>query len=64
MNKTIVKALTIVVEVGLDVLADLIKQRRKRNGNSGQLDRYPSSRRVDDRPVRIAYPLHARRQVR
>ena len=65
MNKNIVKALTIVVGVGLDVLADVIKQRRKRNGPSVQLDSGSLGRRYgDDRPVRIAYPQSARRQVR
>ena len=64
MNKTIVKALSIVVEVGFDVLADLIKQRRKRNGALGQLDRGSLGRSADGRPVQIAHPLHSRREPR
>ena len=64
MRKSLIKGLVIVLEVGLDVLADLIKQRRKRNGALGQLDRGSLGRRADDRPVQIAHALPARRQVR
>ena len=65
MRKTLIKGLVIVLEVSLDVVADLIKKRRKRNGALGQLDRGPLGRRDDDdRPVRMAHPLPARHQVK
>ena len=41
MNKILAKSLLVIIEAGIEVLTERIKKRRKRNGNSCRLDRFP-----------------------
>jgi hypothetical protein len=50
MKKALVKGLVIIIEAGIDVLAERIRKRRKRNGNSDGLDHLRNRRGVYDSP--------------
>ncbi len=61
MRKALAMSLAIIIEASLFVLADLIKRRRSRNGNSNGLARAHFGRPADDlraQPIGDAHSSH------
>jgi hypothetical protein len=50
MKKALAKGLIVIIEAGIDVLAEKVKKRRKSNGNSDGLDHLRNRRGVYDLP--------------
>ncbi len=67
MKKILAKSLLVIIEAGLEVIADRIKKRRNKNGNRGGLDHFPyGSGAYDLRGESAANlgPLESRRDVK
>lgn len=48
MKKVFAKSLVFIIEAGLEVLAERIKKRRKKNGSNRRLDHFPYDRGAYD----------------
>ena len=67
MKKILAKSLLVIIEAGIDALAERIKKRREKNGNSRRLDHFPYGRGVNgvrDRSAARHYAVGGRRDVR
>jgi hypothetical protein len=53
MKKALAKGLIVIIEAGIDVLAEKVKKRRKRNGNSDGLDNLRNRRGVVDSHIKL-----------
>ncbi len=66
MKKTPVKGLLVIVEAGIEVLAERIKKRRRKMGNPHGLGRPGDRGAYDlrDRSAAQSFPIDSRRDVR